>query len=161
MAPGSAGAAALAPIAVMAGSGLCIPARVFMARHCRPAPGLGSYEAMTNAAQGQAAEDLACAALTRDGFTLLARRARTPAGEIDIVAATLGLLVFVEVKQRATLSAAAAALGPRQKARLLAAAECLLAAHPDWAREAIRFDVLLVDAGGRIRRVADAFGVER
>jgi len=116
---------------------------------------------MTSAAQGQEAEERACAALTRDGFTLLARRARTPAGEIDIVAATPGLLVFVEVKQRATLSDAAAALGARQKARLLAAAECLLAEHPDWAREAIRFDVLLVDAEGRVRRVADAFGIER
>ncbi len=116
---------------------------------------------MTNTAQGLAAEELACAALVRDGFTLLARRARTPAGEIDIVAATPAMLVFVEVKQRATLSDAAAALGSRQKARLLAAAECLLATHPAWAREAIRFDVLLVDAAGRVRRVADAFGIER
>ncbi len=116
---------------------------------------------MTNAAKGAAAEDLACAALTADGFTILARRARTPEGEIDIVAATPGLLVFVEVKQRPTLGLAAAALGPRQRARLLAAAECLLATHPDWAREAMRFDVLLVDAAGRVRRVADAFGVER
>ena len=115
----------------------------------------------TSAARGLAAEDLACAALVADGFTLLARRARTPAGEVDIVAATAALLVFVEVKQRATLSRAAAALGSRQRARLLAAAECLLAAHPDWAREAMRFDVLLVDAAGRVRRVADAFGVER
>ena len=115
----------------------------------------------TNAAKGLAAEDRACAALTLDGLTVLARRARTPAGEIDIVAATPHLLVFAEVKQRPTLTEAAAALGPRQKARLLAAAECLLAAHPGWAREAIRFDVLLVDAAGRVRRVADAFGVER
>jgi putative endonuclease len=116
---------------------------------------------MTSASRGVAAEDLACAALAQDGFTILARRARTPAGEIDIVAATPALLVFAEVKLRPTLANAAAALGPRQKARLLGAAECLLAAHPDWAREAMRFDVLLVDAAGRVRRVADAFGVER
>ena len=135
-----------------------------MAGHCRRAGHLGSTDAMSkassNASRGAAAEDLACAALTGEGFTILARRARTPAGEIDIVAATPGLLVFAEVKQRPSLTEAAAALGARQRARLLAAAECLLAAHPDWAREGIRFDVLLVDAAGRVRRVTDAFRAE-
>ena len=115
----------------------------------------------SSAARGVAAEDAACAALTRDGFAILGRRARTPAGEIDIIAATADLLVFVEVKRRATLAGAAASLGPRQMARLLGAAECLLATHPDWAREAMRFDVLLVDAAGQVRRIADAFRLER
>jgi putative endonuclease len=63
----------------------------------------------------------------------------------------------VEVKRRADLGRAAAALGARQQARLLAAAECLLAAHPEWGRGSVRFDVLLVDGAGRVRRVADAF----
>jgi putative endonuclease len=39
----------------------------------------------------------------------------------------------------------------------MAAAECLLAANPTWSRLSIRFDVLLVDNAGRVRRVADAF----
>jgi len=104
-----------------------------------------------------AAEELACAALVRDGFAILGRRMRTKLGEIDVVAATGELLVFAEVKRRADLGRAAAALGTRQQARLLAAAECLLAANPAWHRPAIRFDVLLVDAAGRVRRVADAF----
>jgi len=112
---------------------------------------------MTNFAKGEAAETMACAALVQDGFVILGRRRRTALGEIDIVAATPELLVFAEVKCRPDLHRAAAALGPRQQSRLIAAAEVLLAEHPDWAREASRFDVILVDAGGRVRRIADAF----
>lgn len=108
-------------------------------------------------ADGLAAEQAACAALDAEGWSILARRARTPAGEIDIVAERQGLLAFVEVKRRASLAGAAVALTPRQCARLLAAAEILLAAHPDWGRAGVRFDVMLVDPAGRLRRIADAF----
>ena len=108
-------------------------------------------------ASGVGAEGAACAALEADGWTVLARRLRTGAGEIDIVAEREGLLVFAEVKSRPDLAEAAAALGPRQQARLLAAGEAALAANPGWGRAGVRFDVLLVDRAGRVRRVADAF----
>lgn len=71
-----------------------------------------------------------------------------------------GLLAFVEVKRRPTLGDAAASLGPRQRARLLAAAEAVLAENPAWGQAGVRFDVLLVDAAGRVRRVTDAFRAE-
>jgi putative endonuclease len=106
---------------------------------------------------GLAAEAAAEAALAGDGWTILGRRLRTPAGEIDLVAERAGLVAFIEVKSRPTLAEAAFALTPRQQARLLAAAEILLAAHPDWGREGARFDLLLVDPQGRVRRIADAF----
>ena len=80
-------------------------------------------------ASGLDAEALACAALAAEGWQVLARRARTPAGEIDVVAERDGLLVFAEVKRRPSLAVAAAALTARQRARLLAAAEAVLAAH--------------------------------
>jgi putative endonuclease len=107
--------------------------------------------------RGVDAEMAACRALERDGFSVLARRLRTAAGEIDIVAATPDLLSIVEVKARQTLADAAFALGPRQQARLLAAAEIVLAEHPDWARQGMRFDLIVVDAAGTIRRICDAF----
>ena len=88
---------------------------------------------------------------------MLARRARTEAGEIDVVAECGGLLALVEVKRRASLADAAHALGARQRARLLGAAELLLAANPDWGRAGVRFDVIVVDGTGRVRRIADAF----
>ena len=109
---------------------------------------------------GTASETAAASALEREGWTVLARRLRTKAGEIDLVAERDGLLAFVEVKARPTLAGAAASLGRRQQARLLAAAEIALAAHPDWGRAGVRFDLLLVDADGRVRRIADAFRAE-
>ena len=111
-------------------------------------------------AVGVGAEDAACAALERDGWTVLGRRLRTPAGEVDAVAEKHGLLAIIEVKARPTLADAAWSLSPRQRARLLAAAEILLAEHPDWGKTGVRFDVLLVDAAGAVRRIVDAFRLE-
>ena len=61
------------------------------------------------------------------------------------------------MKARPSLAEAAAALGPRQRARLAAAAECWLAENSGRGAAGIRFDVLLVAADGTVRRVADAF----
>nr|WP_135470673.1 YraN family protein [Crenalkalicoccus roseus] len=108
-------------------------------------------------AAGRGAEAAAEAALAREGWAVLARRARTPAGELDLVAERDGLLAFVEVKARPSLSEAAFALGPRQRSRLAAAAECWLAANPGHGEAGIRFDLLLVAADGAVRRIADAF----
>lgn len=111
--------------------------------------------------RGLAAEDAACRALEADGWRVLARRLRTAAGEIDIVAERGGLLAFVEVKARPTLAGAAAALGPAQQARLLAAGEVALAENPGWGQAGVRFDVVVVDGAGQVRRIADAFRLER
>ncbi len=111
---------------------------------------------MTNAALGVRAEECACRALINEGWSILGRRLRTKSGEIDAVAQKNGLLAFVEVKARATLAMAADAIRPRQQARLLAAAEILLAEHPDWGEHGVRFDILLVDPTLRVRRVQDA-----
>ncbi len=109
---------------------------------------------------GLAAEVAACTALVRDGWTILAQRLQTGAGEIDIVADKDGLLAIIEVKSRKTLSAAAYAVSPRQRARLIGAADALLAAHPEWGMAGVRFDVVVVDDTGAIRRIADAFRLE-
>jgi putative endonuclease len=115
----------------------------------------------THHAAGLRAEDAACAALIADGWTIHARRVRTSAGEIDVIAEKAGLLVIVEVKQRPTLYQAAFALTERQKARLIGACQIVLSRHPDWGINGVRFDVLLVDRRGRVRRVADAFHADR
>ncbi len=109
---------------------------------------------------GLRAEAVAADALRGDGWAILAQRLRTAAGEIDLIAERAGLLAIIEVKHRPTLAEAAAALGPRQRARLIAAAEIVLAEHPEWGRAGVRFDVLLVDPAGAVRRIADAFRIE-
>ena len=110
--------------------------------------------------RGLAAEAAACAALEAEGWTVLGRRLRTEAGEVDAVAEKDGLLAVLEVKSRPTLAGAAAALSPRQRARLLTAAAILLAENPQWGRNGVRFDVLVVDTAGAVRRIADAFRLE-
>jgi len=108
-------------------------------------------------ARGVSAEAAASAALRRDGWVVLHQRLRTAAGEVDVVAERDGILAIVEVKARPNLADAASAVSSRQRARLLAAADIILAEHPEWGIAGVRFDVLTVDAAGRVRRIADAF----
>lgn len=91
---------------------------------------------------------------------ILAERARTPAGELDLVAEKDKLLAFIEVKSRPSLREAAHALAPRQQMRLLAAAEAWMALNPGHGSGGVRFDVVLVAADGTIKRVADALRQE-
>ncbi|MGF1501533.1 MAG: YraN family protein [Paracoccaceae bacterium] len=95
---------------------------------------------------GLAAEDAALAAYEARGARLLARRWRVAEGEIDLVLEAAGVTVFVEVKARARIGADSP-IGPRQKARLAAAATRWLAEHPT---PACRFDAALVDRSGRV-----------
>jgi putative endonuclease len=99
-------------------------------------------------AAGQGAEALAAEALTAGGWLILGQRCRTEAGEIDLIAEREGLLAFIEVKARPSLAEAAFALGPRQRARLVAAADAWLAEHPGHGAAGMRFDVMLVAADG-------------
>lgn len=110
--------------------------------------------------QGLEAEARVAAALRAEGWEVRGSRVRTPAGEVDLVVERDGLLVVAEVKSRPRLADAALALSPRQRARLLGAAEWLLGEHPAWGRAGVRFDVLLVDATGAMRRIVDAFRLE-
>ncbi len=98
--------------------------------------------------------------MRQDGWRVVARRLRTPAGEIDLVAERDGLTALIEVKARGCLADAAFALQPRQQARLMAAAEIALAQNPGWGQAGLRFDVMLVDEAGSVRRVKDAFRAE-
>ncbi len=108
-------------------------------------------------ASGIAAEDAACAALIADGWTILVRRLRTKAGEVDAVAEKAGILAIIEVKSRPTLAEAALALTVRQQVRLAAACDLILGQHPDWGVNGVRFDLLVVNPAGQVRRIADAF----
>src|SRR6478752_9238677 len=92
---------------------------------------------------GISAESRAAALLVAKGFRIVARRWRSPVGEIDIVARRRSLLVFVEVKARNNLDDAAESVSPRQRQRIAAAAEAWLATYPDASIKDIRFDAML------------------
>lgn len=106
---------------------------------------------------GISAEARACAYLIVKGYRILAKRYRTPHGEIDVVARRGGTLIFVEVKARATLDDAAYAVTPRQQHRIVAAAQMWLAAHPTDAELNCRFDVILIAPRHLPRHLEAAF----
>ena len=93
---------------------------------------------------GVSAEARAAAYLMAKGYRILARRFRTPHGEIDLVARKRNLVAFVEVKARATLDEAAYAVTPRQQARIINAAQAFLIEHPEYAAFELRFDAVLI-----------------
>jgi putative endonuclease len=110
---------------------------------------------------GLSAEARAAAWLMAKGYRILAKRFRTPYGEIDIVARRRNLLAFIEVKARASLDEAAYAVTPRQQARIINAAQAWLQvwllAHPEHADFELRFDAMLIAPRRLPRHLLAAF----
>src|ERR1700687_5922060 len=106
---------------------------------------------------GLSAESRAAAYLMAKGYRILAKRFRTPYGEIDIVARRRKLVAFVEVKARASLDEAAYAVTPRQQARIIDAAQAWLMAHPEHAEFELRFDAMLIAPRRLPRHLLAAF----
>lgn len=106
---------------------------------------------------GISAESRAAAYLMAKGYRILAKRFRTPYGEIDLVARRRNLLVFVEVKARASLDEAAYAVTPRQQQRIINTAQAWLMAHPEHAEFDLRFDAVLIAPKSLPRHVLAAF----
>jgi putative endonuclease len=106
---------------------------------------------------GVSAESRAAAFLMAKGYRIAARRWRSPAGEIDIVARRGNLLVFVEVKARKTLDDAAYSVTERQQRRIAAAASAWLGDNPHDAARNIRFDAMLIAPRRWPRHIEAAF----
>ncbi|HEY5127781.1 MAG TPA: YraN family protein, partial [Bradyrhizobium sp.] len=106
---------------------------------------------------GLSAESRAAAWLTAKGYRILAKRFRTPYGEIDIVARRRHLVAFIEVKARGSLDDAAYAVTPRQQARIIAAAQAWLMTHPEHAEYELRFDAMLIAPRRLPRHLLAAF----
>jgi putative endonuclease len=106
---------------------------------------------------GLSAETLAAAYLIAKGYRILAKRFRTPHGEIDIIAKRRNLVAFIEVKARASLDEAAFAVTPRQQARIIDAAQAWLVAHPEHAEFELRFDAILIAPRSLPRHLLAAF----
>lgn len=106
---------------------------------------------------GISAESRAAAYLIAKGYRILARRFRTPHGEIDLVAKKRNLVAFIEVKARASLDEAAYAVTPRQQGRIVNAAQGWLMAHPEHAEFELRFDAILIAPRRLPRHLLAAF----
>lgn len=109
--------------------------------------------------RGRRGEALAALLLRCKGYRILGRRVRTRAGEIDLVAKSpSGVVCFVEVKTLPQDGLAAEAVGLRQRARIVHAAELYLAGHK--AEKGVRFDVVTVVPGRLPRHLRDAWGAD-
>ena len=111
---------------------------------------------------GLRGEAVAEANLRQAGFEILARRFRTRAGEIDLIAREGETLVFVEVKTRRSLEHGfpSEAVTRSKRARLALAARAYL--HLRGLYDPVcRFDVVeVVERSGRapeVRHLRDAF----
>jgi len=97
---------------------------------------------------GKIAESEAERYLRRKGYRILDRNIRSPRGELDLIARSGKVLVFVEVKARrtATHGGAPYAVGARKQERLIRLAARYLAAHR-LRNPPCRFDVILCTGG--------------
>ena len=109
--------------------------------------------------RGEAAENLAVAFLEREGLRILERNYRCKMGEIDLVAQSGDVTVFVEVRARSSeaFGGAGESITAAKRARLIRAARHYLARHR--GERACRFDVVLVrGAEQRVEWLPGAFG---
>jgi putative endonuclease len=124
-----------------------------MALDAQKSDRLGRYR------RGRLSEIVGAAALMAKGYRILARRCRTPYGEIDIIATRGGKLVCVEVKRRPTRLEGEAALSARQAARITRAAEFWVHRNPRFRDHELRIDALLVVPGRLPRHLPGALNV--
>ncbi|WP_259781872.1 YraN family protein [Aestuariispira ectoiniformans] len=108
---------------------------------------------------GHRAEWLAACWLRLKGYRILARRLKTPVGEIDLLARRGGLCLVVEVKHRRDHATAAEAITARQWQRIARAYDWwrMQNGAGQGADEAVRFDAILVAPWRFPNHVQDAW----
>jgi putative endonuclease len=111
---------------------------------------------LANRARGKWGEDLAARWYVAHGYEVVDRNWRSTTGELDLVASNGSVLVFCEIKTRASdrFGAPQAAVGHAKQRRLRLLAAQWLAAHDRHG--AIRFDVAAI-TGVRIEVFEAAF----
>lgn len=121
--------------------------------------GLRSARGLSAHVSGHSAEARVADRYLERGCTILKRCWRSPAGEVDLILRDGAQIVFVEVKKAETHDIAATRLSRRQMDRICTAALLFAETLPEGALTQIRFDAALVDAGGCVEILENAFGV--
>jgi putative endonuclease len=98
--------------------------------------------------RGRTSEWIAAAYLMAKGYRILARRMKTPLGEIDLIAVRGRRVAFIEVKRRASLAGCEAAITEAQRHRIRNAAMLWMARRKHYQDYEMGFDaVFLVPFG--------------
>ena len=102
-------------------------------------------------------EEKAARFLTERGYTVLERNFHSRYGEIDLIARRRGVTAMVEVKARASdrFAQAMEYVDARKQQRIRLTAQQWLAQQTDDPQ--VRFDVVEVYPGGRVRHIENAF----
>ena len=112
---------------------------------------------MTEATRGSDAERMAAGMLADAGYRIIATNFRSRLGEIDIVALTDEIIVFVEVKQRTggRYGRAEEAVDSAKIARILQTADLFIAEHPEHSERIWRLDLVAItlNRGGAVERL--------
>jgi len=106
---------------------------------------------------GHLAEAAALVLLLLKGYRPLARRHKTPLGEIDLIVKRGRTIAFVEVKARPTRAEALESVGRMAEGRIVAAADMWLARHPAATGYDLRYDMVLVTPWRLPKHLPDAF----
>jgi putative endonuclease len=93
---------------------------------------------------GHRAETIALWYLRLKGYRLLARRYKSPAGEVDLVMRRGQTTAFIEVKARPTVNDAIEAVTPYQSKRIAAAAGFFMSRDDMAAKGFCRFDIVAI-----------------
>jgi putative endonuclease len=121
---------------------------------------VGKAERLGRYRRGRFSELLAAAILMAKGYRILARRCRTPYGEIDLIAVRARRVAFVEVKRRATREEAEAALTQHQARRVARAAEFWVGRNARYRDHDRGLDAVLVVPGRLPAHLPDALQIE-
>ena len=105
---------------------------------------------------GRAAEIVAAFWLMLHGWRILGLRLKTPGAEVDLLARRGRILAVVEIKTRARLDDALAAVGADQRRRLRQAG-ARLAARRALEGLSVRLDLVALAPGRLPRHIADAW----
>lgn len=106
---------------------------------------------------GRLAEWFVAGLLLLKGYRIMGLRARTPLGEIDLIALRARHLCFIEVKLRSSLRGALEAPTQAQCERIARAAEFWAASRPWALKRNWRYDFFALSTRGEFRHVRDAF----
>jgi putative endonuclease len=106
--------------------------------------------------RGRQAERLCAWWLRLKGWSILDRRVRTPAGEIDLIARRGSIVAFIEVKARRNDESLDLAIDERRLSRVAAAAESLARIYLAPGDD-MRIDVMLLAPGRPPRHLANVW----
>ena len=106
---------------------------------------------------GRRGETLAALYLNLKGYRILARRVKTPVGEIDLIARRRGVTAFVEVKARSFSHKEDEAVMAVNHRRIIRAAQLWLSRRPELAADELRVDVIFLAPFAWPRHIVNAF----